>query len=80
MTNGQAATSSAKALQKAEVAAATWFFANSDASSMQLGVKWLEFMSIEMRAIGGSVSKNNLHNMINPTPFVWDLATTGNCD
>lgn len=80
MTNGQAATSTAVAVNNALNLTKDWFLINSDASESEI-ITYLDFMLIEQMALfAGTKTDIPPFTIPSPAPYVTSLLSTGNCN
>ena len=83
ITNGRAATITAQVVTATGEAINDWLSlpGNNNVSDLLLELKYFEFLQEGMRAVGGSVSKNNLHGAVeNPAPYKVNLINPTNCE
>ncbi|TSE08413.1 hypothetical protein [Aquimarina algiphila] len=79
MTNGRAATISAATYDGATKLTELWALATPGLSDDQILIRWKENLSAAFKAVGGSISGNNTHNVFRTAPFVRSFVPT-NCD
>lgn len=77
--NGQAATFSAIALNKAINDTHDWLDSNPDVMDVQLAQEFMSNLQSAMQALGGSVSTNETFLASNPAPYFTSFLVTGNC-
>jgi len=80
MTNGQAATSTAIAVNNALNLTKNWFLINYEASESEI-ITYLDFMLIEQMALfAGTKTDFPPFTIPSPAPYVTSLLSTGNCN
>ena len=79
-TNGQSATLTAKAVNKAYNKTEAWFVLNPFATEQQIGNKLSSYILNEMAKYGGTMTQTPPFNIPSPAPYMVSLAGTGNCD
>ncbi len=79
MTNGQAATLTAIAVNESFNDVSTWFQGNPTANEYELGLQLDLILQTRMIAIGGTWTIIPPFNIPSPAPYVTSIWGTGNC-
>lgn len=80
MTNGQAATNTAIAVQKAFKMTKDWFYINYDATEAEIQFYLDSSLIQQMALFGGTKTDIPPFNIPSPAPYTTSLFGTGNCN
>lgn len=80
MTNGEAATKTAEAVNLAFEDTIEWYQENPTVEDFVLGIQLDLFLQTRMNAIGGTWTLTPPFNIPSPAPFVTSIWGTGNCN